>query len=125
MRKTKIVCTIGPASDDPQMLSQLMDAGMNVARLNMSHGTYDEQKPRIDNIKRLRAEKRIPLATMLDTQGPEVRTGMPRDGTGTLVDAEMFVFTSREAHRDDKTVPATIPPLCTHGPPGPPPPADD
>ena len=71
MRKTKIVCTIGPASDDPQMLSQLMDAGMNVARLNMSHGTYDEQKPRIDNIKRLRAEKRIPLAIMLDTKGPE------------------------------------------------------
>ena len=118
MRKTKIVCTIGPASDDPQMLSQLMDAGMNVARLNMSHGTYDEQKPRIDNIKRLRAEKRIPLAIMLDTKGPEVRTGMLRDGKVTLVDGEMFVLTSREVEGDDKTVSVTYPALCTHVCPG-------
>ena len=61
MRKTKIVCTVGPASEDVQMLSSLMDAGMNVARLNMSHGSYDEQRPRIENIKRLRAgtESRI------------------------------------------------------------------
>ena len=118
MLKTKIVCTIGPASDDPQMLSQLMDAGMNVARLNMSHGTYDEQKPRIDNIKRLRAEKRIPLAIMLDTKGPEVRTGMLRDGKVTLVDGEMFVLTSREVEGDDKTVSVTYPALCTHVCPG-------
>ena len=74
IRKTKIVCTLGPASDSEEMISKLMDAGMNVCRLNMSHGSYEEQGARIDRIKRLRAEKNIPVAIMLDTKGPEVRT---------------------------------------------------
>ena len=75
IRKTKIVCTLGPASDSEEMISKLMDAGMNVCRLNMSHGSYEEQGARIDRIKRLRAEKNIPVAIMLDTMGPEYRTG--------------------------------------------------
>ena len=74
IRKTKIVCTLGPASDSEEMISKLMDAGMNVCRLNMSHGSYEEQGARIDRIKRLRREKNIPVAIMLDTKGPEVRT---------------------------------------------------
>ncbi|WP_102411637.1 pyruvate kinase [Beduinella massiliensis] len=114
MRKTKIVCTVGPASEDVQMLSSLMDAGMNVARLNMSHGSYDEQRPRIENIKRLRREKNIPLAIMLDTKGPEVRTGVLKDGKVTLVDGETFVLTSREVEGDQKSVSVTYPALCTH-----------
>ena len=69
IRKTKIVCTLGPASDSEEMISKLMDAGMNVCRLNMSHGSYEEQGARIDRIKRLRAEKNIPVAIMLDTKG--------------------------------------------------------
>lgn len=114
MRKTKIVCTVGPASEDVQMLSGLMDAGMNVARLNMSHGSYDEQRPRIENIKRLRREKNIPLAIMLDTKGPEVRTGVLKDDKVTLVDGETFVLTSREVEGDQKSVSVTYPALCTH-----------
>lgn len=114
MRKTKIVCTVGPASEDVQMLSSLMDAGMNVARLNMSHGSYDEQRPRIENIKRLRKEKNIPLAIMLDTKGPEVRTGVLKDDKVTLVDGETFVLTSREVEGDQKSVSVTYPALCTH-----------
>ena len=62
LRKTKIVCTLGPASDSEEMISKLMDAGMNVCRLNMSHGSYEEQGARIDRIKRLRKEKNIPVA---------------------------------------------------------------
>lgn len=114
MRKTKIVCTIGPASEDVQMLSSLMDAGMNVARLNMSHGSYDEQRPRIEHIKRLRREKNIPLAIMLDTKGPEVRTGVLKEGKVTLTDGDMFVLTSREVEGDAKAVSVTYPALCTH-----------
>ena len=63
IRKTKIVCTLGPASDSEEMISKLMDAGMNVCRLNMSHGSYEEQGARIDRIKRLRREKNIPVAS--------------------------------------------------------------
>ena len=74
MRKTKIVCTLGPASDSEEMISRRMDAGMNVCRLNMSHGSYEEQAARIARIKRLREEKNLPFAILLDTKGPEVRT---------------------------------------------------
>ena len=67
LRKTKIVCTLGPASDSDEMVGKLMDAGMNVCRLNMSHGSYEEQGERIARIKRLREEKGIPVAILLDT----------------------------------------------------------
>lgn len=82
IRKTKIVCTLGPASDSEEMISKLMDAGMNVCRLNMSHGSYEEQGARIDRIKRLRAEKNIPVAIMLDTKGPEVQHKNPQGRQG-------------------------------------------
>ncbi len=73
MRKTKIICTIGPASRSEQMLRALIDAGMNVARLNMSHGDHASHGETIELLKRLRAEKGVPLAIMLDTKGPEIR----------------------------------------------------
>jgi len=75
MRKTKIVCTIGPASDNYETLKEMMKAGMNVARLNFSHGTYEEQKKKADLIKKLREELNLPVALLLDTKGPEIRTG--------------------------------------------------
>ena len=84
IRKTKIVCTLGPSSDSDEMVSKLMDAGMNVCRLNMSHGSYEEQGERIARIKRLRAEKDIPVAILLDTKGPEVRTKTLAAGKVTL-----------------------------------------
>ena len=72
MRKTKIVCTIGPACDSEETLRAMMLAGMNVARLNFSHGTHAEHQVRIDRIKKLRTELGLPIAIMLDTKGPGV-----------------------------------------------------
>ncbi len=73
--RTKIICTLGPATSSYEKIVQLIDAGMNVARINMSHGTYDQHKEVIDFLKKARKEKDIPLAIMLDTKGPEVRVG--------------------------------------------------
>lgn len=75
MRKTKIICTIGPASDSREMIEKLLKAGMNVARINCSHGTHDEHKAKIDIFKATRREMQIPAALMLDTRGPEIRLG--------------------------------------------------
>lgn len=75
MRKTKIVCTIGPASEDVETLKKLIKAGMNVARINFSHGNFKDQEQKIANVKQARKELNIPVALLLDTQGPEIRTG--------------------------------------------------
>ena len=72
-RKTKIICTIGPASQDQDTLRKLMLAGMNVCRLNFSHGDYDEQRGKLENIRAVREELGLPVATLLDTKGPEIR----------------------------------------------------
>ena len=75
MRKTKIICTIGPATESLEMLENLANAGMNVARLNMSHGNHESHKKVIDSIKILNSRLNHPIAVLLDTQGPEIRTG--------------------------------------------------
>ena len=75
MRKTKIICTLGPSTDDENILRQIMLSGMDVARLNFSHGTHEEHKRRVDAVKKLRKELGLPVALMLDTKGPEIRTG--------------------------------------------------
>jgi len=80
MLKTKIICTLGPATDDEVVLRALMRDGMNVARINFSHGTHDEQTIRIKTFKRVRAEFAFPVALMLDTKGPEIRIGTFKDG---------------------------------------------
>ncbi len=113
MRKTKIICTIGPASEPEDVLSKMMDAGMNVARLNMSHGDYNEHGKRIERIHRLRAQKKIPLAIMLDTKGPEVRTRtFVDDKPVTLVEGQRFTLTSRDVPGTEKIVSVTYPKLC-------------
>ncbi len=109
IRKTKIVCTLGPASDNEEMVGALMDAGMNVCRLNMSHGSYEEQAARIERIKRLRAEKNIPVAILLDTKGPEVRTKTLAAGKVELAAGQEFVLTSREVAGDEHEVSITYP----------------
>ena len=81
MRKTKIICTIGPASESEEVLTKMCQAGMNVARLNFSHGTHAEHKNKIDLIKRVRENLGIPLAIMLDTKGPEYRIGTFKNGS--------------------------------------------
>ena len=74
MRKTKIICTMGPACQDEKTLTELCLAGMNVARLNFSHGTHESHQIVIDRIKKIRKEHSLPIAMMLDTKGPEIRT---------------------------------------------------
>ena len=94
MRKTKIVCTIGPACDSEETLRAMMLAGMNVARLNFSHGTHAEHQVRIDRIKKLRAELGLPIAIMLDTKGPEYRIGTFEGGKIELHNGDTFTFTT-------------------------------
>ena len=93
LRKTKIVGTIGPASESKEMLRELMNAGLNVARINFSHGGYEENKEKIDNIKAVRAELNLPVALMLDTKGPEIRTGMQESGNDKVEIREGATFT--------------------------------
>ncbi len=94
MRKTKIVCTIGPASESLEILTELVKAGMNVARLNFSHGSHAEHLIRINNIKKVREELGVPLAIMLDTKGPEVRLGTFKNGKEELVNGQKFTLTT-------------------------------
>ena len=104
MRKTKIICTIGPASQNKQTLTAMCQAGMNVARLNFSHGTYPEQQEKIDLIKQVRQELGLPIAIMLDTKGPEYRIRTFRDGKITLNEGDTFTFTADEVEGDQTRV---------------------
>lgn len=100
MRKTKIVCTIGPATESEEMICQLVTAGMNVARLNFSHGDHIEHKKRIDAVKRARDKLGTPVAIMLDTKGPEVRLGYFKDGKAELEKGQRFTLTIRDIQGD-------------------------
>lgn len=95
-RKTKIICTLGPATDDPKVLRELMLGGMNTARLNFSHGNYEEHLKRIDAVKQMRNELGLPIALLLDTKGPEIRTGDFKDGRVVLKKGQKFTLTPRE-----------------------------
>ena len=96
MRRTKIVCTLGPATDDYTVLKNMIRAGMNVARLNFSHSTHDEHRARMDMVKRARAELGVPVAILLDTKGPEIRIKTFKDGKAALKKGDKFVLTSRD-----------------------------
>jgi pyruvate kinase len=104
MRKTKIVCTIGPACNNEETLTQMCLAGMNVARLNFSHGTYEEHKRNIDLIKKVREKLDLPIAIMLDTKGPEYRIKTFKDGSVMLNDGDKFIFTSEDVEGDEHCV---------------------
>lgn len=104
MRKTKIVCTIGPACQSEEMIEKLCHAGMDVARLNFSHGTHEEQQAKIDNIKRIREKLDIPLAILLDTKGPEYRIRTFKNGKIELHEGDTFTFTSDEVEGDEHMV---------------------
>ena len=80
MKKTKIVCTMGPNANDEGLMRNLVKNGMNIARFNFSHGDYEEHKYRMDMLKKIREEEKIPVAILLDTKGPEIRTGVLKDG---------------------------------------------
>ena len=104
MRKTKIICTIGPASESEEMIRELCKAGMNVARLNFSHGSHEEHKKRVETIKRVRTELDLPIAIMLDTKGPEYRIGVFEDHKVELKDGDKFIFTTEEVVGDNTRV---------------------
>jgi len=96
MRKTKIICTIGPASDSEEVLKKLCLAGMNVARLNFSHGTHAEHQVKIDRIKKVREELNLPIAILLDTKGPEFRVGTFENGKAEVTEGAEFTFTTEQ-----------------------------
>lgn len=104
MRKTKIVCTIGPASRDASVFAAMCKAGLNVARLNFSHGDHTEHKENIEMIKRVREELGLPIAIMLDTKGPEYRIGTFENGKIMLNDGDEFTFTVRNIVGSEKEV---------------------
>ena len=93
MRKTKIVCTLGPAVDDYKVLAKLFSAGMNVARFNFSHGDYEQQYKRIETFKHIREELNMPIPMMLDTKGPEIRIGTFENDGVVLSDGSIFTLT--------------------------------
>ena len=95
MRKTKIVCTLGPASNSYNQILALIKAGMNVARINMSHGDLSAHKEVVDNIKKARQKLNMPCAIMIDTRGPEIRIGLFSKGKETLIKGQQFVLTTR------------------------------
>ena len=80
MRKTKIICTLGPASSTYDQIKKMALAGMNVARINMSHGLYEEHQAKIDTVKKVRRSLGLPIPIMIDTKGPEIRIGTFKDG---------------------------------------------
>jgi len=96
MRKTKIICTIGPSSENEETFTQMCQAGMNVARLNFSHGTYEEHQKKIDLIKSVREKLDLPIAILLDTKGPEFRIGTFENRKVTLSAGDKFTFTTDE-----------------------------
>ena len=97
MRKTKIVCTIGPATDDDDIMRRIMQAGMNVARFNFSHGDYETHQKRYEQVVRLREELGLPIATLMDTRGPEIRLGkFVDDKPVTIHDGDTYVLTTED-----------------------------
>ncbi|KAB3532887.1 pyruvate kinase [Alkaliphilus serpentinus] len=100
MRRTKIVCTIGPASESPEVFKELVKAGLNVARLNFSHGDHQEHGKRIQVIKDVREELNLPITLLLDTKGPEIRTGKFKEPEVQLQEDQKFIITTRDVLGD-------------------------
>ncbi|MBR6443084.1 MAG: pyruvate kinase [Clostridia bacterium] len=107
LRKTKIICTIGPASENEETLTAMCQAGMNVARLNFSHGSHEEHLRRIQLIKKVREKLNLPIAIMLDTKGPEYRIKTFANGPVTLRDGELFTLTTDDIQGDETRVAVT------------------
>ena len=109
MRKTKIICTIGPSTDDENVFREMMKAGMNVARFNFSHSTYEEHKKRFELVERLRNELDLPVATLLDTKGPEIRLKNFKDNKPVDIrDGDEFTLTTRDVEGDAEIASVTF-----------------
>lgn len=107
MKKTKIVCTLGPASRDEETMYKMLRAGMNAARLNFSHGTHEEHRETIRRFRKVRDELDIPAAVILDTKGPEIRLKDFKNGSVVLEDGQTFILTSDECEGDENKVSTT------------------
>lgn len=107
MRKTKIICTLGPAVDNPEILERLMRKGMDVARMNFSHGDHDEHKKRLENFKKVRDKLGLPIPMLLDTKGPEIRIGRFESGEATLVEGHPFTLVHDDILGDNTKVSVT------------------
>lgn len=118
MKKTKIICTLGPSSSDKNILSKMTDAGMDVVRLNFSHGTHEDYAKKIAMIKELRDEKNIPLPILLDTKGPEFRIKTFKNGKITLNDGDEFIFTAEDVIGDETKVSVSYQNICDEMLPG-------
>ena len=104
MRKTKIVCTLGPATDNEETLIAMCQAGMNVARFNFSHGTHEDHRRRMELIKGVRKKLSLPIALLLDTKGPEYRIKTFREGEVFLTEGQSFIFTTQNVEGDETRV---------------------
>ncbi len=108
MKKTKIVCTMGPNTNDKTLMKKLVEAGMDIARFNFSHGNHEEQKMRMDMLKEIREETGVPVAILLDTKGPEIRTGLLAGGGKVTLEAgQTFTLTTEEVEGDANKVSIT------------------
>ena len=102
MKKTKIICTMGPNSDNRQVIVDLALNGMDIARFNFSHGDHEEQKARLEQLKSVRDELGIPIAALLDTKGPEIRTGLLKDEKKAILkEGQEFILTTRKVEGDE------------------------
>ncbi len=118
MKKTKIICTLGPSSETEEIIGAMADAGMNVARINFSHGTHEEHAKKIAILKKIRKEKNIPLPILLDTKGPEFRIRTFKDGKVTLEEGDTFTFTTEEIVGDETRVAVSYKNICNEMVPG-------
>ena len=107
MRKTKIICTMGPAVDQDDVLNALIKRGMNVARLNFSHGEHEEHRQRVERVKRLREEMNVPIALLLDTKGPEIRTGNFEKGSIQLKEGESITLQAGDMLGNEQLIPVS------------------
>ena len=107
MRKTKIICTLGPSTDDENVLRQLIDNGMNVARFNFSHQSHEQHLKRLEVLSRLRDEANQPIAALLDTRGPEVRVRTFKDGRIELIEGQEFTLTTENVEGNSTRVSIT------------------
>lgn len=107
MRKTKIICTIGPASQSPEMIREMILGGMNVCRCNFSHGSYEEQKTKMMNVVRISEEMGIPVATLIDTKGPEIRLRTFENEKIMLEEGQTFTLTTRDIQGNQDIVSVT------------------
>ena len=112
MKKTKIICTLGPTSSNKEILAKMADAGMDVVRLNFSHGTHEDFAKKIEMIKEVREQKSLPLPILLDTKGPEFRIKTFKDGKVLLNDGDTFTFTTEDIEGDQTRVSVSYAAIC-------------